>query len=236
VSRQGLAAPVPCAASRQPLEGCRVLISPLGLIFGLPRHPGSNDPSSHHVTKTPWSRQHGASGATDPPCDSFAARAPQPSAASPARRTTGRARRAGESIIALMQQLSPRSSRDQGATTAASSRPARSAVVDVHQSRRARRPRHREPLNAAHVPRAAPASSPASPAGEALHREARGPRCRATPPRQNRRAAPASRLAIGREALDAPCRCAGANAGGAIGREARDAGAVAERRPHQGRP
>jgi hypothetical protein len=36
-----------------------------------------------------------------------------------------------------------------------------------------------------------------------------------------------SRLAIGREALDAPCRCAGADAGGATGREAFDAGTVA---------
>jgi hypothetical protein len=41
------------------------------------------------------------------------------------------------------------------------------------------------------------------------------------------RAAPRSRPAIGREALDAPCRCAGTVAGGAIGRKARDAGMVA---------
>jgi len=37
----------------------------------------------------------------------------------------------------------------------------------------------------------------------------------------------ASRPAIGREALDAPCRCAGTGAGGAIGREALDAATVA---------
>jgi hypothetical protein len=46
--------------------------------------------------------------------------------------------------------------------------------------------------------------------GEALQSDARGTRCR-------RRAAP----------LDAPCRCAGTDAGGPAGREARDAGMVA---------
>jgi hypothetical protein len=46
--------------------------------------------------------------------------------------------------------------------------------------------------------------------GEALQSDARGTRCR-------RRAAP----------LDAPCRCAGTDAGGAFGREALDAGTVA---------
>jgi hypothetical protein len=40
------------------------------------------------------------------------------------------------------------------------------------------------------------------------------------------RAAPASRPAIGREALDVPCRRARTVAGGAIGREALDTGAV----------
>jgi hypothetical protein len=89
--------------------------------------------------------------------------------------------------------------RDHGATTAASSLPARSAVAGVHQARRAL---HREPLDAADVPcpstrraaapgpmpvarsaarpsmparwRAAPRSSPASPAG----RSTRAARCR----------------------------------------------------------
>ena len=50
----GLAAPVLRPASRQPLAACRVMVSPLGLTFGLPRHPSSNDPSGHHATKTPW--------------------------------------------------------------------------------------------------------------------------------------------------------------------------------------
>jgi hypothetical protein len=52
-------------------------------------------------------------------------------------------------------------------------------------------------------------ASPPKP-GEALQSDARGTRCR-------RRAAP----------LDAPCRCAGTDAGGPAGREARDAGMVA---------